>query len=392
MIHRFIGFFLICSPLAYSKIQENVIICGVCKDVEGNLPYSIKIIERIGSMFKDHRIIIYENNSTDSTKKILRKWAQKNSQVSITLEDLHRKDIEPIAVNYVQNGQMLSPSGMAWYSSFLHIPGLKALSPEAQGWCASLRRRRGWKIFRIELIARARNIVLDKALSDGYKDFPYVIWIDMDFKVAPSYAGISEAFNTDQEWDAVFAYGVDPQYNYRDWYAFRDFMHHPLGPELLGDSWWDVPKTFSLSELDKWRLVTSAFGGFGIYKKSSLVGSRYSAVVTEDLESVSKRVIDQGLKNGNPTILSYLESLKNLREIVKLEQADLKDIYEENIGVVLNGDPTGLVWRLNSHTYRYPSVCEHVPLHASMIANGHDKLFINPRMLFFYGDQKPKKP
>lgn len=35
-----------------ASIHEKVVICGVCKDVAGRLPFSIKIMEKIGALFQ----------------------------------------------------------------------------------------------------------------------------------------------------------------------------------------------------------------------------------------------------------------------------------------------------------------------------------------------------
>ena len=70
-------------PAVYPRavISEKVLICGVCKNVsETRLPFSIKIVEQIGALFEDYRVIIYENNSTDYTPTRLYKWEKEKSQ------------------------------------------------------------------------------------------------------------------------------------------------------------------------------------------------------------------------------------------------------------------------------------------------------------------------
>lgn len=70
--------------------------------------------------------------------------------------------------------------------------------------------------------------------------------------------------------------------------------------------------------------------------------------------------------------------------LARIDQPDclLPQIKHRGVGVLLYEDP--LVWRMSSLVYQYPSVCEHVPFHASMIAHGHGKLFINPRLVLKY--------
>lgn len=328
----------------HAVILEKVLILGVCQDVESRLPGSIRIMEKMGSLFEDYRIIVYENNSKDNTAKLLSAWSTRNSKVLVRSENVSRAELEATIIN-----------------------------------------RKDGEFFRPELIARARNIVMDMAMSDVYKDFTHVIWMDMDFVIQPNYDGIVEAFETTKEWDAVLAYGVDPGEKHWDWYAFRD-ASMPIGSELLGNAWWYMPKNFSLKATDDWHPVYSAFGGCGIYKKSSLEGCRYSAIITKDLEDSARDIINDGLKTEHPHIAQY-EQRREQDTVVSVNEPrpNLCRIEDPTVGVHLNFGPDPLVWRMSSFVYEYPSTCEHVPLHACMIRNGHGKLFINPRLVFRYG-------
>ena len=256
--------FSLFSVYVCGVIPEKVLICGVCRDIaRDGLPTSIEIVEQIGALFDDYRVIIYENNSSDNTPNILKQWTQCNPKVFVKSESLSDADLAQAIINRNPDGQF----------------------------------------FRPEAIARARNIVLDIALSNQYEEFPYIIWMDMDFKIFPRFEGIVEVFESNREWDAVFAYGIAaPTSAYWDWYAFRD-AESPLGPELLGMRWYRLPKEFALEQNSDWYPVYSAFGGYGIYKKSSIIGCRYSALVTEDLEKVARVIIDQGTSSSHPHIL-----------------------------------------------------------------------------------------
>ncbi len=341
---RFLLLFLYTALLSGAEIHERVLICGVCRNVESRLEKTIMIMESIGRLFDDYRILVYENNSTDQTQTILLSWAQANPKVWVKSEILSRKELEDLIINVHSDGSLFIP----------------------------------------EQISRARNIVLEEALSPAYEDFPYLIWMDMDFVKFPNLDGFIDTFHSLQEWDAVFAYGVDPANMYWDWYAFRD-ANYPIGSELLGMDWWYMDKQLSLSQKDPWYPVYSAFGGCGIYKKSSIQGCRYSALATADLEAHAKKLME---KRGHPQILKYRTFNKNLEAIHLVEEATphLPLILNPQIGVVLHPGPDALIWRMSSFVYQFPSVCEHVPFHASMIVRGYDKLYINPRLVFIYGD------
>jgi hypothetical protein len=328
-----------------AKIPEKVVLCGVCRDVAKKLPQTRQIMEHIGELFEDYRVVVYENNSTDGTKRFLKKWQKQNSKVHVVCENYPLNVLANLTVNRYDDQ----------------------------------------RIFRPEAIALARNKVLDIVMADPYAEFSFVLWMDMDFTRPPAYEGIVEVFQSEREWDAVLAYGVDPNKKFWDWYAFRD-RTYPIGSELLGNTWWYMKKKFQLGAKAEWYSVTSAFGGFGIYRKSAIEGCRYSALVTEDLETVAKEFIAQNPKH--PQVVTYWAQVNELKQLVTLPPPSL-DLPKTDPahGVILHPHlPNSLIWRMSSFVYQYPSVCEHVPFHASMIVRGHRKLFINPRMIFNYGD------
>jgi hypothetical protein len=334
------------SLCANAVIHQKVLICGVCRDVEPRLPKTMQIMEQIGALFDDYKILVYENNSQDATAGLLHDWARNNNKVVVKSETVDDAELDKVVVN----------------------------------------RKDDQQFFRPELISRARNIVLDMAMSEAYKEFTHIIWMDMDFVIPPDFDGMVEAFESNREWDAVFAYGVDPSETYWDWYAFRDATL-PIGSELLGNKWWYMPKHFSLARSDDWHPVYSAFGGCGIYKKSSIEGCRYSAIVNENLEYSAREIIREGKATGHPQVLDYLSLNEGTSLEARIDSAhsQLPRIEDPNIGIILNSRPDPLVWRMSSFVDQYPSTCEHVPFHACMIRRGHGKLFINPRLKFRYG-------
>ena len=188
-------------------------------------------------------------------------------------------------------------------------------------------------------------------------------------------------FQRKDTWDAVFSYGIDANGNYYDWFAFRD-IQYPLGAELLGDAWWHLKKRLLLLPRDNWYPVYSAFGGIGIYKKSSLVGCKYSGLVTEDLNDLMSMVIEKHCHN--PLVGLYFENKKTAKNRVNLGEprSDLWPIHDYSAEIVITPFKNSLSWRLNSGVKYYPITCEHVSLHAAMIKNGHDRLFVSPRIIF----------
>lgn len=345
----FFIFFLLYQQTVAPVLPQKIVICGVCKNIEKNVPMITKIIENIGTLFTDYRVIIYENNSTDLTAKKLQTWAKRNKRVSVKSEYLTDEYLNSCIVNKL-----------------------------------------GRNFSRPEIIAKARNIVQRQAMSPKYVDFPYILWIDMDFAVFPNLEGLIEIFTTNREWDAIFAYGITKHKDYWDWYATRS-LEFPFGPELLGHDWYqnfkERERSIQLSQTSNWLPVYSAFGGCGIYKKSSVIDCWYSGLVTEDTEKIMHHLVDEGIANSHPQALLYQEKLKQTKEYIYIYigyPSNQLDPQNSNAGIIINPLTNPIIWRMNTSMFKYPSICEHVPFHASMIIRGHDKLYINPRLIFVY--------
>jgi hypothetical protein len=338
-MRRFLFFLFFSLGVFGVDIADKVLICGVCRDVEAAFSNTVQSIEALGARFLDYRVIIYENNSKDHTKELFTKWSEKNNKVIFLSEKVSNKTFA------------------------LEL---------AMG-----------KKNRTEVIAWARNKVLDVAMSKTYEDYKYVIWADLDF---PRPWDIENVVDTilypKEEWDAVFAYG-----DY-DLFAYRD-ERCPVGFELVGLSYWDhlgeIAKEFDLKNESSWRRVYSAFGGLGIYKRDSIQGCRYSGVVTLDLETciVGWLAKARKAKAAIPLLEIYDELLSRVN-VIDLKKPRLKNRKKNSkeIGIRLcNQFGSGkIVYFSCTPTETLPWTCEHIPFHASMILKGRDKLFVNPKL------------
>ena len=316
------------------RIYEKVLICGICKSVEGAVPNTIRSVEELGGRFEDYRVIIYENNSTDRTKELMGEWAKKEPRVIFLSEQLSGRKI------------------------------VKELSMGVAN--------------RTEQIARARNIVLDVAMGKKYDDFKYVIWADLDFVEPWDIKGIVETIlHPEQEWDAVFANGA------YDLFALRS-PEVPIGFELVGDLYWkklaEIEKHFVFDEKGPWKKVYSAFGGLGIYKREALKGCRYSGVVTEDLEHVVEQWLVKAREGKEVCLFKEYEALLTATTPIRLSGTPLakREKYPEEIGVQLMKG--SVVWFSCTKKATLPWTCEHIPLHASMERQGRGRFFVNPKL------------
>lgn len=332
-------FFLLSCRVFCAEIADQVLICGICRNIEPTVENTIESIEKLGAHFLDYRVILYENNSHDKTKELLSQWSKKNRKVIFLSEHLSKKQL-------AREFAMKRPN-------------------------------------RTEAVARARNQVLDVALSKEFDGYKYVIWADLDFVDPWDVEHIVDTIlHPEQEWDAVFAYG-----DY-DLFAFRD-ERCPIGFELVGLSFWDhleqIAKEFAMKREGTWRKVYSAFGGLGIYKRSSIQGCKYSGIITRDLETLIVQWLEKARKRESSVpFLKEYEALLRDSKVIDLTDSCIanREKYPDEIGIRLfNEHGRGKVAYFScSPGTTLPWICEHVPFHASMILKGHDKIFINPKI------------
>jgi len=303
-------------------INNRVVIGGVCKNVGETIETTLQKIEATGRCFSEYRALIYENNSTDATKSILNRYRDSHGYLIIS-EDLSREEI---------------------FSR-----------TEIRSWDN--------QPCRMELIALARNRLLDTLSQNQLRHYDYLILIDLDL-FDWDIQGIIDSFRF-TNWDCISANGIIADGRYRDAYAYRD-AEHPFGPELLGEYWWRtvcprIQRQLTGSELLP---VYSAFGGLAIYRLDAIRGCRYSARITPEFD----KLVDRILKSKRVS-REYLEAMRE-------EQA------KAGVG---NGTSSGITGEhginyLNNSGYGYPVVCEHVNFHSQMISRGCDKIYVNPGM------------
>ena len=64
-------------------LQKNsrIVICGLCRNIKDRLVKNIPKFENTGKLFKDYRVVIFENDSEDGTRELIKDWSQKNNKV-----------------------------------------------------------------------------------------------------------------------------------------------------------------------------------------------------------------------------------------------------------------------------------------------------------------------
>jgi len=305
--------------------------CGaVTRNLEKSFPNFKQLMYSLFGSLPDLQLFIYENNSTDSTKKLLEDWATVDKRVHVKCEDFSK--------------EFLLEQGYA--RTYDNLP------------C------------RMESISAARNKLVEwmESWGMGVGDDDLTIFIDPDIPtVFPVDCLVSLCRAFPQGAHAFFANGLSGgNMKYYDAYAYRD-TQHPFGAELLGEEIFDFKYKSVIVQIpfDAQPLpVLSAFGGLGIYKSSCIHGLRYSAIPTQDLHILNQRIMKE-----NPDHL-YVK---------KVKEKPTTHIQGVSQGIYLFDKE--LFYR-NCSGYNFPVICEHVPFHASMIARGYDKLFILPPLIY----------
>jgi hypothetical protein len=214
--------------------EKTVVIAGCCINVEKYIKRNLFVMDEIGKQFKDYKIVIFENDSKDNTRKILTK--NKKENYHFIFED---------NIN-IEN--------------------------------------------RTERIAYCRNKLL-RYIKQTYLEYDYLLMLDLDDVLASGQLiySISSCFlYKAEQWDAMFANCSDKYY---DIFALRKKNY------LMTCCWNDtnmmklngvehnvayktcIDKYIINYPVDKKLMsVISAFGGAGLYKIKSIGDAEYNGV------------------------------------------------------------------------------------------------------------------
>ncbi|MDR1897685.1 MAG: glycosyltransferase family 2 protein [Prevotellaceae bacterium] len=166
--------------------DSTIIVCSIVRNAGKGLKKNIPIIDALCDKAKDYKIVIYENDSTDNTKKILKKWSNHRGADKIHL----------LLNDNVMNGKTIPSYGSVTCNPFFSKK-------------------------RIERMVYCRNQYLSYLRKKNW-NADYIIVVDLDVK-ALYLNGILSSFNSDFEWDAITAYGYSRspslQRRYHDTYA-----------------------------------------------------------------------------------------------------------------------------------------------------------------------------
>jgi hypothetical protein len=335
----------------------NVLLVGCCKNIADNIDIIKKNFYNLSKYVNICKGVYYENNSHDNTADLLKLWEKNDSNIVCICEKYTDKELLNMC------------KAITWDN----------------------------KPCRIEIIAMARNKILNEIEKKDYDNINYVIMYDMDHKNLLPINKIVEILYNNKDFDALICNGTDQKGAIYDTYSYRDH-NYPYGPEILGNDfgYFDILKQLEFQNKKGLVPVLSAFNGLCIFKKSSIKNIRYSAHPSNELNNLYKNFLcNDNVFQKNKTDVLKFEEYMNSNCNIKLLKS-LNDIYDSidrnKIKIVTHNEGTLLgsylfekedgIFYKNCSGYNYPIVCEHVTFFLEMREKGFDKIYLDTNFIW----------
>lgn len=240
--------------------RSNIIICGLARDLGPSIYRSIATVETIGSLFNDHYIYIFENDSIDETKEILQNWQLTNNKIKV--ENTNMNTIRWGQERSLINGHLRCPTQ------------------------------------RMKDMALYRNKCLN-FVRESFSDYQYVMVIDLDYD-GWSYDGIINTIGHN-DWDVIGSNSIKYETNrivYYDAWAYRE-----IGQTYPHDDGYVNGKHFQRG--DPLIKLDSVFGGMAIYKMQAFLNGVYG-YVNRNNEPECEHVVFHNTMRANGSNKIYL--------------------------------------------------------------------------------------
>jgi hypothetical protein len=253
--------------------KSNVVITGLCRNIIDVLPQTAARLRKTAKLFKEAKILIYENDSDDGTSKALRKEFKRDSNVILKQDTTGHK-------MYGKTRELERP---------MYLGKLRQM---CNGWIRDIN-----KFFSVD----------------------YIIVIDLDLDGGWSYDGILNSFGHDH-WSAMTANGFEYkekkieseqgiEYLEYERLFFDTFAYKKYGS-------WEVLNSQETNKLSFERgqepfRVYSNFNGVGIYKYDNMIDCTFGAHQNPDGTVINEWSFmhNQMIKNGcdiylNPSLIT----------------------------------------------------------------------------------------
>jgi hypothetical protein len=336
--------------MAEEDNSNGIILCGVCKNVASTLPVIRAAFE---DLVKKAGVpcwaVFYENNSDDGTDAELLKWASEAPhQVIVKCEKFTKEEELSRCVARTCDNQPCRMERIAYARNKL----LELLGTGNQG-------------------AKHTTGGVGGACRPPAR---YVIMIDMDNPVPFPVDAILKCIARDPDgFDALVCNGLNSAGYIYDTYAYRD-AQFPFGPEIMRDVFWSGHHQYYMQtavhnqtlffnrqiKQNPARLpyipITSGFNGLCIFRREALMGLRYSAVPTAEM-------------NAEYEALYSIPPFSNT--IVNGASVGIHLFPNDN-----DKDKDNGIFYFHNSGYNFPVVCEHVPLFAAMRARNRRRIYL----------------
>lgn len=225
----------------------SLIICGIVRDCAGGIKRNRPVIDKLCTLVKDAKVVIFENDSKDATKSLLDQWSKECKYVYVQSEDFNT----------------------------VTIPTVKAANGVNPSFSAK----------RISKMAYYRNKYLDFVREQGWSA-DYLMVVDLDLRKI-ELDGLIHSLSIADTWDMLAANGViySPSAFFRRRYN-DTFALVENGEEAIPQTETSIrEKQYKWAHLKKsmpLQPVYSAFGGLAIYRFQALQDCRYEALLNDD--------------------------------------------------------------------------------------------------------------
>jgi glycosyltransferase involved in cell wall biosynthesis len=308
--------------------MRKIIVLGIAKNIANQVSILNDCIQSVLNLHEKSHAYIYENDSNDNTPEKLQEMAAKDSRITVVCE-------------------------------------------KSQGQTQTIASTWDNKQCRIETIANARNKCM-KLWEENDSEESIVLWMDCD-RVSRLDPGPIE-FLANQLSEAppntvkgFFAFSKNHRGEMYDRYAYRDEAF-PLGPELMGETWWKPEYQNALlkhihtkSSNSLHSQVLSACNGLAIYKSDAIRGKRFSAYPTLEMEKYYRSLFRNEKHQAYSLIQTYQRKPTTHHEGVLL-------------GKYVFG--TEGMWYYNNSGYNQPVVCEWIPFNFAVRDGKEEGLFL----------------
>lgn len=260
--------------------NKKIVICGLCRNIGyKKIKRMMEKIYNITKYFKEYKIVLFENDSTDNTRDIIKYYCSIDK--NIKLLDCCSKNNCDCKLSFKTS----------YSSGVLSKNRIKNMA-----WC--------------------RNQYLNY-VKKNYQNYDYLMVVDMDLNGNVSSSGFFHSLGYD-EWDAIFINGrvSTPGLLGIGTIAYDSLAYNKIGPikkkttqyELVDDLFHLNGKIKINKKKGLFRVI-SAFNGIGIYKIPSILNASYDSKTACEHIDFHTNMIRNG-KNKlyiNPKFMGYFE-------------------------------------------------------------------------------------